>query len=984
VLRIREAVIDCIGRQLGPSGLARAASWIASVADTPATAIRFVDGVQGYLLENPKADEGSLYCAGLAAVVDWMLIGVDPRVVQWLLTLAIRGAEPERRISTDAALLGRVEALRRAFDHGLLYQVPKQEGDPLDLRRPLEALGRLESAPGRPTLTRLAEHLGPRLPPAAREVLDRLGQPPARRLGLPGPAAVQLIGRDEILRRLTVLLEPSDRIQTCVLYGVAGCGKTAVAATFARRMEHRLEPVWISFAGGPLAGWIRVAAAMELDTQKLRAEVRDKAGVPRWVRETQAKLAEGTYLLVVDDADAVEDELLPEWLPARQGRCAVLVLSRATQRALQRAHDAIALHVPMLSLEDAQQLLEMRVPHLAPEIAQGRTNSLIERVGRHPGALMLLSNTLANRGIEGTTESLSSSPQEVDVVPRVLREVVEQLTHDERRILRAVWICAPAGTRSELVIDVSAVRKGASLVDRLVDQGLLIQSGRTIRLEALVRLCLDQLISDEPSDSVLIRHALTVSKLMGDAFRKRDPVAQGDLYHDLFLASERVIRVARQGQVDAVDACFQVGDALSEFLLGSRRENLRRAIAAYQACLKIWTRESHPEDWAKVQNHLGEALRQLPTGNWEENLRHAIAAYQAALEIWTRESHPEEWAGVQNNLGIVFGQLPTGNHEENLRRAIMSYQAALGVWTRESHPEGWAIVQNNLGIAFSELPTGSREQNLRQAIAAYQAALEVWTPESHPEEWALAQNNLGTAFRLLPTGNQEENIRRAIMSYQTALKVWARESHPEDWAMAQNNLGIALSELTDSREENLQRTIAAFQGALEVWTRDSHPEEWAMVQYNLGIALRELPTGKREENLLQSINAYRAALEVWTRESHPEEWALVQNNLGITLSELPTGSREENLRRAITAFQAALEVWTREASSEEWALVQYNLGVAFSQLSTGSREENLRRAITAFQAALEAWTREAHPDDWAMAQSRLEKVLRELATHAPN
>ncbi|HYO60016.1 ATP-binding protein [Archangium sp.] len=659
VLLIRDAVMDCIGRQLGPSGLGRVASWIASVADTPATAIRFVDGVQAYLLKNPKADDGSLYCAGLAAVVDWMLIGVDPRVVQWILTLAFRGAEPERRISTDAALLGRVEALRRAFEQGLLYQVPEREGDPLDLRRPLEALGRLESAPGRPTLARLAEHLGPRLPPVAREVLDRLGRPLARKLGLPGPAAVQLIGRDEIIRRLTVLLEPSDRLQTCVLYGVAGCGKTAVAATFAQKMEHRLEPVWISFAGGPLAGWIRVAAAMEVDTQKPTAEVRDKAGVPRWVRETQTKLATGTYLLVVDDVDVVEEELLPEWLPAGQGRCTVLVLSRSPQRALQRTHDAIALHVPMLSLEDARQLLKIRVPYLAPEIAQGQADVLIERVGRHPGALMLLSNTLANRGLEGTTESLSSSSQEVDIVPQVLREVVEQLGHEERHILGVVRICSPAGTRIELVNAVSNVSDGVSVVEWLVDQGLLIQSGRAIRLEVLVRLYLERLTSDDSMDDLFIRHALVVSELLEAAFRKRDPATQGDLYQDLFLASERVVHLVKEGRVDAVEACFQVGNTLSNFPLGSRGENLRRAMAAYQAALEVWTRESHPDDWARVQNNLGNALSQLPTGSREENLRRAMAAYQAALEVWTRESHPDNWAMVQNNLKETLRELPT-------------------------------------------------------------------------------------------------------------------------------------------------------------------------------------------------------------------------------------------------------------------------------------------------------------------------------------
>ncbi|WNG17850.1 NB-ARC domain-containing protein [Cystobacter fuscus] len=940
VLLIRDAVIECIGRQLSASGLARVASWVASVADTPATAIRFVDGVQAHLLKNPKADDGSLYCAGLAAVLDWMLMGVDARVVQWLLTLAFGGTAPERRISTDAALLGRLEALRHAFDQGLLYQVPQHDGDPLDLRRPLDAIGRLESAPGRPTQAQLAEHLGPRLPSTVRQMLERLVQPTARGLGLPGPAAVRLIGRDEIVKRLTGLLEPSERIQTCVLYGVAGCGKTAVAASVAQVMEHRLEPVWINFTGGPLAGWLRVAVALGLDTQKPLAERKDKSGVPRWVRDTQARLAEGTYLLVVDDVDEIEEELLQEWLPSGQGRCAVLVLSRSSQKALQRAHDAISIHVPLFSLEDARHFVELRTPNLATEIAQGRADALIDRVGRHPGALMLLCNALGQRGIQNTLEALSSSAQEVDVIPRVLQDVVESLGHDEQAVLRAVWICSPGGSRVELVKKLSEVDGAASIVEWLVDRGLIVQRGRTVRLEVLVRLFLDRLQAREAAANLFIKHASLVSAMMEKAFQYRDYFTQGDVYLDLLFASDRMMDLVRQGRGEAVEPCVQTGSMLRRFPLGGRESNLRRAIASFRSALEVWTRESFPENWAMVHNNLGIALGELPTGNREDNLWQAIASFRSALEVWTRESFPENWARAHNNLGNALVQLPTGNREENLRQAIAAYQSALEVLTRESSPEDWAMAHNNLGIALLQLPAGNREENLRQAIAAYQSALEVWSRESSPEDWAMAHNNLGIALRQLPAGNREENLRQAIASFRSALEVWTRESFPENWATAHNNLGITLRHLpTGNREENLRQTIASFRSALEVWTRESFPENWARVHNNLGNALSELPTGNREENLRQAIAAYQSALEVWTRESFPGDWAKAHNNQGNAFAQLPTGNREENLRQAIAAYQSALEVWTYESFPEDWAMAHNNLESALHQLSAISSGE---------------------------------------------
>jgi tetratricopeptide (TPR) repeat protein len=848
VLIIRDAVIECIGRQLSASGLARIASWVAGVADTPATAIRFVDGVQTHLLKHPEAQDSALYCAGLAAVLDWLLTGVDVRVAQWLLTLGFGGPGAERRLGTDATLLGQQEALRRAFERGLLHQVPRHEGDPLDLRRPLEALGRLDSAPGRPTQEQLVEHLGQHLSPSMRQVLERLVQPTALRLGLPGPAEVPLIGREEIVKRLTALLEPADQIRTCVLYGVVGSGKTPVAASVAHLLEHRLETVWINFTGGPLAGWLRVAVALGLDTQKPAAERRDRAGVPRWVREAQRRLATGTYLLVVDEVEEVQEELLPEWLPTGPGSCAVLVLSRSPQRALQRAHDAIAIHMPLFSLEDARHFMQLRTPALSAEIARGEADSLMERVGRHPGALTLLAHALEQRGLPSTLEALSAPAQEVDVIPRVVQEVVASLGEDEQTLLRALWLCAPGGTRIELVREICELQDVLSTVEWLVDRGLLVQSGRTIRLEVLVRLCLDRLYSEAQDSLLLTRHASGVVELIEKATQRRDSVMQGELHEDLFLASKRMVGLVEQGHEAAVGLCYETGSALRDFPLGGQDRNLRQALSALRCVLGVWTREAVPDRWALAQNSLGIAFSYLQSGNREENLQQAISAYRAALEVWTRQSDPERWATAHNNLGNAFSELPKGRREENLQQAISAYHSALEVWTRDSGPERWALVQNNLGNAFSELPTGRREENLRQAISAYRAALEVWTRQAHPEQWATTHNNLGTAFTRLPTGNRGSNLRLAIASYHSALEVWTHEAFPEKWALVHVNLGITFSRLpTGKRQANLRQALAEFSAALEVVTQESSPESWAILHHHLGAVLRELSSSASSE-----------------------------------------------------------------------------------------------------------------------------------------
>src|SRR5688572_9491215 len=114
LMLLRDAIIECLTRQLEQTRLAGVPGWVASVADTPATAMRFVDGVEMRHLLELDADDGMLFCAGLAAVVGWMLLPVDPSVAQWVLAMAASPAEPERLISSDAALLGRTEALTKA------------------------------------------------------------------------------------------------------------------------------------------------------------------------------------------------------------------------------------------------------------------------------------------------------------------------------------------------------------------------------------------------------------------------------------------------------------------------------------------------------------------------------------------------------------------------------------------------------------------------------------------------------------------------------------------------------------------------------------------------------------------------------------------------------------------------------------------------------------------------------------------------------
>ena len=55
-----------------------------------------------------------------------------------------------------------------------------------------------------------------------------------------------------------------------------------------------------------------------------------------------------------------------------------------------------------------------------------------------------------------------------------------------------------------------------------------------------------------------------------------------------------------------------------------------------------------------TQNNLGIAYCDLPTGDRGENLRRAIACYEAALRVWTEADFPSDWATTQFNLGLAL------------------------------------------------------------------------------------------------------------------------------------------------------------------------------------------------------------------------------------------------------------------------------------------------------------------------------------------
>ena len=416
----------------------------------------------------------------------------------------------------------------------------------------------------------------------------------------------------------------------------------------------------------------------------------------------------------------------------------------------------------------------------------------------------------------------------------------------------------------------------------------------------------------------------------------------------------------------------ELGAELWRTSLGSRRSNLMKAIACYDAALRVYSEREFPQDWAMTQNNLGTAWSNLPTGDRGANLTKAIACYDAALRVYSEREFPQDWAATQNNLGTAWSNLPTGDRGANLAKAIAYYEAALRVRTEQEFPQDWAATHNNLGLAWLYLPTGDRGANLTKAIACFEAALRVYSEGEFPQTWASIQNNLGFAWSGVPTGDRGANLAKAIACYEAALRVRTESEFPQDWAGTQNNLGLAWSDVpTGDWGANLANAIACYEAALRVYTEGEFPQDWAMIQNNLGCAWLGVPTGDRGANLVKAIACYEAALRIRTEQEFPQDWAATQNNLGLAWLYLPTGDRGANLTKAIACFEAALRVHTEGEFPQNWAETQNNLGLAWLFWPTDDRGANLAKAIACYEAALRVRTEQELPQDWAGTQNNL-------------
>jgi tetratricopeptide (TPR) repeat protein len=211
---------------------------------------------------------------------------------------------------------------------------------------------------------------------------------------------------------------------------------------------------------------------------------------------------------------------------------------------------------------------------------------------------------------------------------------------------------------------------------------------------------------------------------------------------------------------------------------------LEKAIELYKLAADAYEKMDRKDDWAKAQNNLGAAYGSLGSDGStsaherRDNLEKAIAAFESALRIYTKSERAAEWARTQSNLAAQYNSLATNGDTQSALKSVAACEGALQILTEKDGVE-WAATQTNLGVGYVLLPTGDQAQNMGKAIAAFKAAQRIYTEATFQFEWAVTENNLGDTYSALPSGNRIENLQEARVHYMLAIRVFTKEKFPQ-------------------------------------------------------------------------------------------------------------------------------------------------------------------------------------------------------------
>ncbi len=152
-----------------------------------------------------------------------------------------------------------------------------------------------------------------------------------------------------------------------------------------------------------------------------------------------------------------------------------------------------------------------------------------------------------------------------------------------------------------------------------------------------------------------------------------------------------------------------------------------------------------------IPEFLGEAglKKAVLLYTWSKNgspqyYKAAINAFQDVLKVFKRDTHPQQFADVHHNLALIYSEIPVSEEEKPMWTAFCasSFKEVLSFYTKEYYPYEHAMASHNYATALMEFPPAKMHDNYQKARELFEVALAIRTADTYPFERALTLLNM--------------------------------------------------------------------------------------------------------------------------------------------------------------------------------------------------------------------------------------------------
>lgn len=421
---------------------------------------------------------------------------------------------------------------------------------------------------------------------ASRNIAERLSANQLLQVGSSGPIYVQpsasradpphmlpggigrVIGRSHLLQAMDDAMAPSGS-RCCLLWGLAGSGKTTLALAWAAsRLENYPDGrFFVDMQAYSNAPRVEPRDALRTFLAALGATRSDLLDEAEWGNAFRAATAGKKCIVIVDNVSSYDDvrELVPG-----MGSSLIVTSRRAIPEMIVR-HQAQVLKLPLLSVEEGIELLAERVGFVRVSRDNRSATRIVELLEGHPLALSIVAAKLAVHTTWDLGDALTGTQSE-DTPLRFLDDA--ELGIEIGKVVS--WSVEDLDADAKYVLYVASMLPTSELsstVLRLVLDQDERTCDRTLRALSLVSLIDEIRLGHYRMHDIIRAYLSETRSQVLDAARQADIAGRiRTTYLALSFAADRAIDPNRHpialGEVPervADEVTFSVPDALSWF-----------------------------------------------------------------------------------------------------------------------------------------------------------------------------------------------------------------------------------------------------------------------------------------------------------------------------------------------------------------------------------------------------------------------------------